>query len=355
MKNKYKILLGIAVLLFVYVFYLLLFNRETVNIVKVKKGKLITLVYATGNVYADSYATLRVEEGGNVVSLNAHEGQFVKKGELLLKTDTDLLYLQQKDAETNLQKAKVELANKEKTLDRNTKLLAGNSITVKEYDDSKREFDLAEIDLTAKAVALNLVKEKISKKEIHAPFDGLIVSVKTKRGDYLTPNAECFEMLEPSSILINAQVDEQDLGKIETGMPSIVSFDAFPNDKFSGKVFRIVPRTDEVTKINKVYIKLASLPPKINIGMTATINIKTNEVPEAITIPQSAIINKEAKPYIFSVQNGILAKKIISVGKTDGTNAEILNNSLSENDIIVSNPKESYKEGMKVKTKESNG
>lgn len=355
MKNKYKILLGILLLLIVYVFYLLLFHKETVNTIKVKKGKLTTLVYATGNVYADSYATLRVEEGGNVVLLNVHEGQFVRKGELLLKTDTDLLNLQQKDAETNLQKAKVELANKAKTLERNKKLLEGSSITVKEYDDSKREFDLAEIDLTAKTVALNLIKEKISKKEIHAPFDGLIVSVKTKKGDYLTPNADCFEILEPSSILINAQVDEQDLGKIETGMPSIVSFDAFPNDKFAGKVFRIVPRTDEVTKINKVYIKLTSLPSKVNLGMTATINIKTNEIPDAVTIPQSAIITKGAQPYVYSVQNGILSKKTISVGKTDGTNAEILNNSLSENDIIVANPKDNYKEGMKVNTKESNG
>jgi RND family efflux transporter MFP subunit len=355
MKNKYKILIAAVILLSIYVLYLLMFNKETVSTVKVKKGKLITLVYATGNVYADSYATLRVEEGGNVVFLNAHEGQFVRKGELLLKTDTDLLYLQQKDAETNLQKAKVELANKAKTLDRNKKLLAGNSITVKEYDDSKREYDLAEIDLTAKNVALNLIKEKISKKEIHAPFNGLIVSVKTKKGDYLTPNADCFDILEPSSILINAQVDEQDLGKIEMGMPAIVSFDAFPNDKFTGKVFRIVPRTDEVTKINKVYIKLASLPPKINIGMTSTINIKTNEIPNAVTIPQSAIINKGSQLFVYSVQNGILAKKIISVGKTDGTNAEILNNSLSENDVIVANPKDNYKDGMKVKIKESNG
>ena len=167
MKNKYKVILIIAVLLLAYILYTLLFHKESVNAITVKKGKLITLVYATGNVYADSYATLRVEEGGNVVFINAHEGQFVKKGELLLKTDTGLLALQLKDAESNLQKAKVELQNKTKTLDRNKKLLAGNSITVKEYDDTKREYDLAEIELSAKMVAFDIIREKISKKEIH--------------------------------------------------------------------------------------------------------------------------------------------------------------------------------------------
>ena len=186
---------------------------------------------------------------------------------------------------------------------------------------------------------------------MHAPFNGLLVSVKTKAGDYLTPNADCFDILEPSSILISGQVDEQDLGKIEIGMESIVSFDAFPDEKFHGNVFRIVPKTDEVTKINKVFIKLNSLPKKLNVGMTATINIKTGETLNAITIPQSAVINKEAKSFVFTVRDGKLFKKAITIGKTDGTNAEILSGNLAENEIIVDKPKDSFDDGVKVKIK----
>lgn len=351
MKTKYKILIAFAALIIIYLIYSLFFQKENVVSVKVKKGKLLSIIYATGNVSADSYATLRIEDGGNAVIVNGVEGEFVNKGDLLLRTDMNLLSLQLKDSESSLEKAKIDLDSKEKELNRNKKLLESKSITVKQYEDTKRDFDFAKVELSSKMLAIDIIREKIKKKEIRAPFTGLLVSVKAKKGDYLASNTECFEILEPSSILISGQVDEQDLGKIELQMESVVSFDAYPKEIFEGKVIRIVPKTDEATKINKVYVKLNSLPKKLNFGMTATINIKTGETPEAITIPQTAILISEDKSFVFVIKNSVLEKREVSIGKTDGKFAEILSNNLNEEDIVVDKPKDSFETGKKVRIK----
>lgn len=348
MKRKYIVIIFLAAVLAVYIIYKALFNHEKVQTVAVTKGNLITLIYATGTVTADSVATLRSESGGIVKYIVGKEGMYVKKGTVLLRTDRSDQALKLKDAESQIETSELDLAARERDLKRKESLYKTNSITKKDYEDAKQSFDLARVNLNQKKLALDIAKQNLTKTEVTAPFSGLLVNVKVNLGDNLTPNAECFEILAPNSIVVQGEVDEQDLGKINTGMPAVVAFDAYPADKFDGVVQRIVPRTDEATKTSKVYIKLKNSPEKLNLGMTATINIKAGEKQNALLLPRTAILEENRNRYVFKVEGERLKKIQLNTGSLDGKFADVSESGLTEGVKIVNQPKNSYTDNMRV-------
>ncbi|HEX2866024.1 MAG TPA: efflux RND transporter periplasmic adaptor subunit [Ignavibacteriales bacterium] len=348
MKRKYIIIVSLVLIAVIYGIYKAFFNHEKVKTVEVTKGNLVTLIYATGTVTADSVAALRSESGGIVKYIIGKEGMTVKKGTVLLRTDRSDQELRLRDAESQIKTAEIDLSAKERDLGRKESLYKSNSITKKELEDARQSYELAKVSLDQKKVALDIARQNLTKTEVIAPFSGVLVNVKVNLGDNLTPNAECFEILAPNSILVQGEVDEQDLGKINKGMPAVVAFDAYPDERFEGVLQRIVPRTDEATKTSRVYIKLKTSPEKLNLGMTATINIKAGEKENALLLPRTAVLEENRNRYVFKVEGERLKKVQLNGGTLDGKFADVSGTGLSEGAKIVDEPKGSYTDNMKV-------
>ncbi len=349
MKKGYIILISIAVIILIFILYRSFFVHEKVQAVKIERGNLTTVVYATGSVTADSIATLRSEAGGIVTYVKPKEGDIVRNGELLLKTDQSDQKLKYEQAKNDIESAKINLNDKETNLKRLTALYNSKSISKKEFDDAKKEYDLAKLKLDQSQLALDISNEALRKTEVKAPFNGKIVTVSAGLGDNLTPNAECFTILAPASILIEGDVDEQDVSKLELGLKSVVAFDAYPNNKFDGFLYRIVPKTDQATKTTKIYIKLKNQPENLFVGMTATINVVAGEQKNILIIPRTAVIQKQENQFVFVInKNDKLKEEKVTLGNSEGKYAELKSGNLSEGTMIVDQPKDSYKDGMEV-------
>jgi len=348
MKKKLILFAAIIVVAAVYLIYKLFLVKENVEFARLEKGKLVTVVYATGNVSADSLATLRSETGGNIVFVAGKEGKKFRKGEVLLKTDQQELVLKIRQAENEISSVKVDLEDKKMNLERIDNLLKVKSVSQREYDNAKRDFDLTKIMLERKQLSLNLEKEKLSKSEIKAPYDCLIISSFVNIGDNLSINAECFKIISPASVLVEGEVDEQDIAKIKPGMKSIISFDAFAEKKFEAEVYRLIPKTDEATKTSKVLLKLNNKPDNLNIGMTATVNIVVAEKPDVIVVPKSSIFQKDKDNCLFVLDNDKLKSIKIEIGSSDGKYCEISGTEIKLGDLYLKDPKPNYKDGMRI-------
>ncbi len=352
MKKKYVVLSVIAAIILLYFLYRALFVHTKVAVSKISKGDLVTVVYATGFVTADSMATLRSEAGGLVKYLGPREGTTVKKGELLLKTDQADQLLQVKKAESDIKTAEIDLADKKKNFERIKNLYETKSISKQEFDNKKLEYELAKLQLNQRKIALDIAKENLAKTEVYAPFNGVIVAVNVNLGDNLSPNAECFQLVVPSSLLVAGEVDEQDLSKIKLKLPAVIAFDAYQNEKFNGYIYRIVPKTNEDTKTSKVYVKLNEQPQNLNIGMTATLNIKAGEIKNTLLIPIASILKTGTGESIFVVKNDKLEKVDIKTGSIEGGKyTNLKEGNLSEGDLIVTDPAPGFENGQTIEIK----
>ncbi len=349
MKRKYVIAAGIIAILILFVIYKNLFVHTKVNVIKLIKGDLITLVYATGSVTADTMATLRNESGGIVKMINTLEGSRVKKGQLLLTTDQEDKKLNLRQAQSDLERAKIELANETINFEREKKLKASNTITQNDFNNAKKDYDLAVLKVEQQNIIVDKANEDLSKTETYAPFNGVIVSSDVNLGDNLAPNSICFQIVSPSSILVEGDVDEQDLSKISLKQISVVAFDAFPDKNFDAYVYRIVPKINEATKTSKIYLKLINIPQNLNVGMTATINIETGKMNNVLLIPRSAILKDADGSYVYKIINGQLEKTIIKTGNNSGGNyTYLISGNIKAGDIIAASPSEEWKNGLKV-------
>jgi RND family efflux transporter MFP subunit len=321
-----------------------------VETIQVTRGDLITVVYATGSVIADSLTTLRAQVAGNVLYAGPKEGVKVARNTLLLRIDQSDLLLQIQQSEKDIETAKIDLQDKKLNLDRMKNLVANKSVTQKEYDDAKRDYDMGKVALERSSIMLNKQKENLAKSEIKAPYDCVIIGAKVNTGDYLAINTDCFRIISPNSLLVEAEVDEQDVAKLSIGQQCIVAFDAFAEKKFNGKIFRMVPETDKTTKTSHVCIKLDTIPKSLNVGMTATVNVVGEKKCNILILPKSGIITKDGKSYVYTIENGCLKENEIKIGLSEGKYAEVLAG-VKEGEFIVNEPKPEFKPGLRVSTK----
>lgn len=348
MKSRYIVIVSLVAIVAIYVLYHLLFARQKVRAVPIRKGNLVTVVYATGNVSADSTATLRSESGGIVTYVGVQEGTRVRRGEVLLRTDQkdDLLKVEQ--AKADLKTARIDLQDKDENLKRTQALFASESVTEKALDDAKREDELAGVNLEQSKIALDLANERLSETEVTAPFSGVIISSSAKLGDNLLPNAECFQMISPSSMIVEAEVDEQDFARVRIGQRSVVAFDAFGTRRFDGHVYRIVPKTDEATKTSKVFIKVDNPPPNLNVGMTSTVNIISSELHDVLLVPRTALVQFADSTVVYTVDNGVANQVRVNLGASDGRLAEVLGDELRPGELVITEPGGDLRAGARV-------
>jgi membrane fusion protein, multidrug efflux system len=348
MKRGSRILLVLAGVIALAVVYRGCLYRPSVKTIVVSRGDLLTVVYATGSVTADSMATLRSKPGGVVDYVAVREGMKVDAGELLVRTDQRDKILRVRNAEHDAQSARIERDMQQRNFSRQEKLYEARSIAEDAFDAAREQRDLAELTVSQKDVALEIARRDLTDTEIRAPFAGTIAGSKVNLGDMLTPNAECFLLVSPGSILVQADIAEQDVARIALNMRSIVAFDAFPDRRFDGTVCRLVPKTDEATKTSRALIRLTDAPANLTVGMTATVNVLAAETKNALLIPRTALIQKDSSSVVFIVKDGRLHRAVLSIGAADNRFAEV-RSGLNDGTRIVAAPKAGYRDGQKVK------
>ena len=350
MKRTYIIAssaVGIVVLILLYRAF---FVTTTVQAGTVTRGDLVTLVYATGRVSADSLATLRSKSGGIVTEVNVREGMTVKAGKLLLRTDTKDQELTLRSVRNELASEEVHLLDREREYRRQQSLFQSSTATQAALDNARRELDLARISVERRRILVRLSEQKLADAEIRTPYDGIIISSSVNTGDFLPPNAECFQLVAPSSITIQADIAEQDISRLKLGQKCIVAFDAYPRERFRGNLFRLVPRTDEATKTSRAVIRLEQQPENLTIGMTATVNVIAEELHNVLLLPRTAIQETGSARRVFVVSDNRLHAEAVELGATDGNVIQLIGNTtLAEGTRVVLQPKLSLSEGMKVK------
>jgi HlyD family secretion protein len=188
--------------------------------------------------------------------------------------------------------------------------------------------------------SVNVARNQLDNAIIKAPFSGTIVNVNIKEGEMasgLTP----IYMIDSDSLFINATVDEIDVSDVEPGQKVIINLDSDQETDYEGKVQSIskAPVTNqlgsgiitygvEVEFVNRV-------PDKVKLGMTANIDIITEENSDILVVPNRALNQDEEGNYYVNIEkDGTVEKRTVEIGVTDGIETEIVSG-LSEGAIVV--------------------
>ena len=203
---------------------------------------------------------------------------------------------------------------------------------------------------------LDKAQKKLQVKEIQAPRDGLVVyarsaddkaSVKIQLGMIPFEGQPLLFLPDVSIMVVDTQVNEIDVGKIEVGGEVEVKLEAFPDAIFHGKVYKIGSlakfkksgsTTSSGIKVFDVTIKITEKDPRLKPGLTAGLNLIFDRQKDIVSVPLSAVISREKKHLVFVADGGKIKERTIVLGPSNERSV-IVQEGLRDGEEVVLNPR----------------
>lgn len=264
-------------------------KKLNVNAVVVKTGTLSDEITVTGILLPDEEVDLSFETSGQVVDIKFNEGTHVKKGQLLAKVNDRKL-----QAELKRLSAQMKLA-KDRVYRQHT-LLQHDAV-------SKEAFEKVTTDLATLEADIEIIKAQIELTELRAPFDGIIGLRQISVGTYATPQTIVSKLTRIVPLKVEFSIPERYSMDINRGTSLNFSIDGVLRT-FPAKVYAKESAIDINTHTLTIRAIYANTDGKLTPGRYASINLKKQEIKNAIAIPAEAIVPEMGKDKVFLYKSG---------------------------------------------------
>lgn len=364
-KKKFILLGAVAAIAIVYAFgshKKAELNPADFEMSRVTKGNLAYEVTATGTINPINTVTVGTQVSGIVEKVLADYNDDVKEGQVLALLDSSTLKEQMEKSEANYELAKAKESKAKLNYERIKKLYQDKLTSSASLEDAEIEYKESSANVLSAKADYNISKKNFEYATISSPVSGTVITKEIEQGQtvaasFSTPTL--FEVAEDlSKMQIEASVSEADIGYIKPEMNATFTVDAYPNDKFLGKIrqVRLSPTVESNVVMYTVIIEIDNSSRKLLPGMTASVVIKAEEANDVLMIsamalqykPSSAIKAKmdvkkvkdvaENQDVVYLFEKGKIVPRIITKGLSDMTNIEIKEGlSLNEEVIVEAN------------------
>jgi HlyD family secretion protein len=324
LRNKWLLIAG----LLIAIGALTAFKLESKNTPqylteKVQQGDIQNVVQATGTINAVTMVQVGSQVSGTIQTLYADFNSHVKKDQVVARIDPSLFQgalLQAKAdladgranliaAKANLEKAKAASAQAKLDFDRYTSLASDGVIPTQQLDTARATFQTDEAAVGAaqaqvtqavaqvqqKVAAVTVAQTNLDHTIIRSPIDGTVVARSVDVGQTVAASLQAPTLFTIAQDLTKMQVyvstDESDVGTIHAGQEVNFNVDAFPTQRFKGKVSAV--RLNATTVQNVVtyttVVDFDNPEMKLFPGMTAYINIPVATANDVVKVPNTAL------------------------------------------------------------------
>jgi len=282
---------------------------QVVEVAPVVRSDLREAMSVVGSVEANESAQIRPEISGLVQGIYFEEGQAVTRGQLLMKID---------DAELRAQYAQVEarfdLATR--NVERSENLSESRTIPQSEYDRARSEFAAARAEL-------EVLKLRIEKTSVKAPFDGVTGARLISPGDYVTSGSVLTTINDLSRLKMSFQVPERYLSKVRPGTEFRINARSLNvgdesgavgsadtgSPALGGEVYFVNPIIDRGTRSSEIkgylHVPASVLPhrslPALKPGMFANVDLTLEVRRGVLTVPEGAILTVTSGTQVIAV------------------------------------------------------
>lgn len=174
---------------------------------------------------------------------------------------------------------------------------------------------------------------------IIAPLDGFIIVRNAEPGQTLSPNDVPLVMAD--KLIVEAQIDETDIGRIKLHQKSGIVLDAYPDKAIDGAVEHIAYESQTINNVTiyKVDVLPSQVPIYFRSGMSATVNFMMNERRNVLTLPINAIKKKGKRTYAFILKAGQVKPIQVQTGLENTSNLEIISGLAEGAEVVIPTPK----------------
>ena len=277
-------------------------QEEPLRIGIVEKRDIVVSASAAGVIAPIMTIDVKSQASGEITEVHVNEGDHVERGQLLARVDRRIPENAVRQAEADSVAASAALANAESRLTRAEQLFKQQALTQEEIENARLARATVYADLISAQRALEDARIAAVQTEVRAPASGVILSRAVEVGSVIASasrdvggGAVLLRMASLETVEVRSLVDESDIGRVHPGMPVSITVDAYPERIFEGEVLRI--GAEAVVEQNvttfPVLVRIRNREGLLKPGMNADVDVRIQEVRNALAVPNTALRNVE--------------------------------------------------------------
>jgi len=265
------------------------------NTVKVERGDIARIVTATGSLEPVNQVTVGAQVTGTVAKLHADYNSVVKKDQVIAEIDPAFLDAQLQETEAALVKARASARQSERERQRIEALAKSKIVSNQELEAARTSAEVAQASVLQAEAARDRAATNLRYATITSPIDGIVVSRAVEVGQTVAASLSAPELFviaeDLSKMRVISYIDESDIGMIKSEQAVEFTVDAFPTDKFSGKVaeVRLASKVESNVVTYPVVINVSNPDGKLMPGMTANVSVAVAKQTGILRLPSAAL------------------------------------------------------------------
>ena len=306
-----------------------------VDVLPVVQQDVSNEIELLGTSHPLTRSLVAAQTSGAVVTRHVSEGDQVKKGDLLVQLDTEIL-----DAQFNAAKARVAATQAEhreqfQRLERSATLFSKGRISKEEHEsDVQREKTLKQNWIQAKANAREL-EIRIDRMSVKAPFNAHVSRTLTEPGQWIGEGEAVAELLDLSVLEIVADMPEQYRNSLQLDQDIKIHASTGPTQKFTGRIIAVIPDANTSSRTLPVKIKLDNAAGQLHAGMDMRVRLPVSATRSATLVHKDAILTQGGAYSVFTVVDGKATPVPVTRKESYGDYVEIEGDLQPGQDVVV--------------------
>jgi membrane fusion protein, multidrug efflux system len=300
----------------------------------------------SGTLQPVDQTTVKSKVSGEIRQVTVREGQAVKAGQVIVRFDTADLEAKLTDRIGALEASRAQLALAEKTRAQNLLLLKQNFISQTAYDSAESNLSVNQGTLKSIEAQAQLAKNALRDAIVAAPLSGTVAKRHVQPGEKVNFDAPLVTIVDLAEMELQAMVPANDTPALAMGMKVALTIDGFGDRRFTGTIERINPTTEAGTRAILVFIHIPNPDAALRGGMFGTGRVTLAAGAPVPTLPAVAIRTEAGQAFVWTIENGKLARRIVTVGGRDDTVGRVeIKTALSPGIPILAAPFDNLKAG----------
>ena len=325
-----------------------------VEVEEVGRAEVAPTAELLGAVEAYRVSLVAAWIGGYVIEYAVREGDFVKKGDVLVRLSDEILRLELDVAENSLAEMRELLRKGRLDLQRAKELLRENAVSQEDLDEAVTQESILRLRLVQQEGRIRVLKRRIRRKTVLAPFAGQIVREHTQLGEWVRLGAPVARLVDLSKVYVRVNVPERQLRFLAEGREATVRVPAAAAAvPYRGRLLSIGGEGDFGARTFPVRIELEN-DGRLRAGMSARTELPIANSRSALLLSKDAVLLKERQSYVFVVEDGAAVVRAIETGIASAGRLEVLSG-LDAGVPVVVKGNERLASGARVRIRTSTG
>ena len=305
-----------------------------VEATKVAMLKLPQALTAVGSLRSDETVILRPEVAGRISEILFREGERVSKGDVLVRLDDSV-------QRADLDKARANLTLAKTKFERSVDLRRKGFLSSQAEEESENNLKVAQADS-------ELMKARLSKTALLAPFSGTIGLREVSVGDYVKEGQDLVNLESLDPLKVDFRVPEVAMSQVKDGQTLQVTLDALPDKVYDGRVYAINPLLDANGRALVIRAQVHNKDGSLRPGMFARVRLFTSGIQDTLVVPEESLFPVGDDKYVYKVVDGKATRQKIQIGARREGRVEVVNG-LTAEDVVVTAGVIKLREGVAVR------